>query len=128
MKTSLEIINKLSEKEAVKLDSQLVELALVDDANKAINNYFNSTNTANSKTVGAISLLRVALTEHEKSIKFGSELDAFLNKIKLTAKELGISPDAWKVYKDLQIALKDLNDTKANLVLIQKALSQLKAS
>lgn len=30
MKTSLEIINKLSEKEAVKLDSQLVELANIN--------------------------------------------------------------------------------------------------
>jgi hypothetical protein len=31
MKTSLEIINKLSDKEAVKLDSQLVELANVKE-------------------------------------------------------------------------------------------------
>jgi len=34
MKTSLEIINKLSEKEAVKLESQKIELALMDDINK----------------------------------------------------------------------------------------------
>ena len=33
---SLEIINKLSEKEAVKLESQLVELALIDEIKKAI--------------------------------------------------------------------------------------------
>jgi hypothetical protein len=124
MNTLKTVFSKLF-KEETKLASHEVELALVDDATKAINNYFNSTNTANSKAVGAISSLRVALTEHEKAIKLGGELDAFLNKIKLTAKELGVSPDGWQVYKDLQIALKDLNDTKANLVLIQKALTQL---
>jgi hypothetical protein len=36
MKTSLEIINKLSEKEAVKLDSQLVELGTIDDIKKQL--------------------------------------------------------------------------------------------
>jgi prophage DNA circulation protein len=36
MKTSLEIINKLSEKEAVKLDSQLVELGKLDDLKKVL--------------------------------------------------------------------------------------------
>jgi ABC-type polar amino acid transport system ATPase subunit len=36
MKTSLEIINKLSDKEAVKLDSQLVELGTIDDIKKQL--------------------------------------------------------------------------------------------
>jgi predicted nucleic acid-binding Zn-ribbon protein len=36
MKTSLEIINKLSDKEAVKLDSQLVELNKIEDLYKSI--------------------------------------------------------------------------------------------
>ncbi len=36
MKTSLEIINKLSEKEAVKLGSQLVELGKLDDLKKVL--------------------------------------------------------------------------------------------
>ena len=101
MNTLKTVFGKLF-KEETQLASHEVDLALVDDATKAINNYFNSTNTANSKSVGAISLLRVALTEHEKAIKLGGELDVFLNKIKLTAKELGISPDGWQVYKDLQ--------------------------
>ena len=124
MNTLKTVFGKLF-KEETQLSKHEVELALVDDANKAISNYFNSTNTANSKSVGAISLLRVALTEHEKAIKLGDELNTFLSKIKLTAKELGVSPDGWQVYKDLQTALKDLNDTKSNLVLIQKALTQL---
>jgi hypothetical protein len=36
MKTSLEIINKLSDKEAVKLESQLVELNKIEDLYKSI--------------------------------------------------------------------------------------------
>jgi hypothetical protein len=36
MKTSLEIINKLSEQEAVKLGSQLVELGTIDDIKKQL--------------------------------------------------------------------------------------------
>ena len=36
MKTSLEIINKLSDKEAVKLGSQLVELGTIDDIKKQL--------------------------------------------------------------------------------------------
>ena len=86
MNTLKSVFNRIAEKET-NLSKHEVDLALVDDATKAINNYFNSTNTANSKSVGAISLLRVALTEHEKAIKLGGELDVFLNKIKLTAKE-----------------------------------------
>ena len=88
---SLEIINKMSEKEAVKLESQKVELALIDDvkklnavAQKELKVYQSNQAKAKSAIAEAKSASRI----------YAQNLSAILKEIgiaKVKAKELGLS-------------------------------------
>ena len=88
---SLQIINKMSEKEAVKLESQKVELALIDDvkklnavAQKELKVYQSNQAKAKSAIAEAKSASRI----------YAQNLSAILKEIgiaKVKAKELGLS-------------------------------------
>jgi len=88
---SLEIINKMSEKEAVKLESQKVELALIDDvkklnaiAQKELKVYQSNQAKAKSAIAEAKSASRI----------YAQNLSAILKEVgiaKLKAKELGLA-------------------------------------
>jgi hypothetical protein len=88
---SLEIINKMNEKEAVKLESQKVELALIDDvkklnavAQKELKVYQSNQAKAKSAIAEAKSASRI----------YAQNLSAILKEIgiaKVKAKELGLS-------------------------------------
>jgi hypothetical protein len=89
---SLEIINKLSDKEAVKLDSQLVELALIDDIEKDVLANGKSSDLARPLIRTSADDLRKAY-EHYSNIKKRNEAiikNSSLFKSKI--KELGIEP------------------------------------
>ena len=73
MKTSLEIINKLSEKEAVKLGSQLVELGIIDDFTKEVN-----------ATITNGDLIKKESTEIEKKLSTYFKLKSDLENQKKT--------------------------------------------
>lgn len=88
---SLEIINRMNEKEAVKLESQKVELALIDDvkklnavAQKELKVYQSNQAKAKSAIAEAKSASRI----------YAQNLSAILKEIgiaKVKAKELGLS-------------------------------------
>jgi hypothetical protein len=115
--------NKLFDK--VELASQKVDLALNTDVDKAVSDYYNTSNTAFSKSTGAINSLREALAVHNKSYEITKQFDVLLKKINDTAKELGISPNEWQIYKDLNIAIKEKNRTLENIKSLEKAISLL---
>jgi hypothetical protein len=97
MKTSLEIINKLSEKEAVKLDSQLVELGIADDLEKELVNIGNLRNPI-AKNIDRITNLSIQLRDEKKLanenlIKLNSTYEkgmVLYEKVKKMQDELGI--------------------------------------
>lgn len=124
MNTRKTVYNKLFT-EKTELAKHEVELALVDDVKKAVNTYFSLTDTASSKSVAAISSLRVAIDLHTKAINESKILETLLAKINQNAKELGISPNQWEIYQDIQTALKDVQTMKQNLNLLQKSLTTL---
>jgi hypothetical protein len=116
MKTSLEIINKLSEKEAVKLDSQLVELANIGEYQRSLGSSETLIIEANKsldsikKYVDAgLFILKEANKELDKSAKMGMDIDK-------QAKSLGIDlPKEYvKATEELRAMYKkivDLNKT-----------------
>jgi hypothetical protein len=124
MNTRKTVYNKLF-KEETQLAKHEVELALNTDVDKAVNDYYNTSNTAYSKSTGAINSLREALAVHNKSYEITKQFDVLLKKINDTAKELGISPNEWQIYKDLNIAIKEKNRTLENIKSLEKAISLL---
>ena len=123
MSTEKIVMNSLFGK--TELKSTKVELALNTDVDKAVNDYYNTSNTAYSKSTGAINSLREALAIHNKSYEITKQFDVLLKKINDTAKELGISPNEWEIYKDLNIAIKEKNRTLENIKALEKAISLL---
>lgn len=119
------VFNKLWKSNNTELASHKVELALNTDVDKAINDYYDASNTAYSKSQGAINSLRDALSVHNKSFEVTKQFDVLLKKINDTAKELGISPNEWAIYKDLNIAIKEKNRTLDNIKSLEKAISIL---
>ena len=90
MKTSLEIINKLSEKEAVKLESQLVELGLVDDIVSLKEKTFNASKTLRVKAEEWNKLRTVILGLADTMNNYNSMLEPKYNDFVKKAKELGV--------------------------------------
>jgi cob(I)alamin adenosyltransferase len=101
MKTSLEIINKLSDKEAVKLESQLVELNVYDQLKKEMQQ-------ANQGAIKAIDLAYSAIKPAETSLKQNKDLlvnmEDFIKKIK----ELGITSAQPEVEKAIVIVKENI--------------------
>jgi len=93
MKTSLEIINKLSEKEAVKLDSQLVELGMIQDFENKIE-LFKKENEQVVDLIKKVSAFKSQFKALDK--KLISDFDKLKNEgdnIWKKSKELGLETD-----------------------------------
>lgn len=117
-----QVFNKLFKTE---LGSQRVELGVVQDAEKAITEYFNSTDTANSKIKGAIASLREADTFVKQSIDRSNILLKLKSEIEKQAKDLGIDVNNIQSYKDLNIALSDSKEYKSYSDKLNKVISTL---
>ena len=90
MKTSLEIINKLSDKEAVKLESQLVELALIDEIKKLQVKANKSEDTALSELKKGLSILENASKAYLKARDTANLVIKEIDKARVMAKQLGV--------------------------------------
>jgi hypothetical protein len=90
MKTSLEIINKLSDKEAVKLESQLVELALIDEIKKLQVTANKSEDTALSELKKGLSILENASKAYLKARDNANLVIKEIDKARGMAKQLGV--------------------------------------
>jgi hypothetical protein len=92
---SLEIINKMTEKEAVKLDSQLVELGVMQDMQKW--NDISVTQSNELKTV-LPELKRIATDAYNSPAKALIELKKSIDSFETDAKSLGLNPQEFKPY------------------------------
>jgi hypothetical protein len=90
MKTSLEIINKLSDKEAVKLDSQLVELGLVQDFENSLNSYITASGKVESQVKNIETAIKNMQTEFVSAQKIASKIDSDYQKLKKQSMDIGI--------------------------------------
>jgi hypothetical protein len=122
MSTLKSVGNKLFKTE---LNSQRVELGIVQDAEKAITEYFNSTDTANSKIKGAIASLRDAENFVKQSVDKSNVLVKLKSDIEKQAKDLGIDLNNIQSYKDLNIALSDSKEYKSYIDKLNKVISTL---
>jgi uncharacterized protein VirK/YbjX len=125
MKTSLEIINKLSEKEAVKLDSQLVELGLVDDFKNESTQIIELSKKDIQKVLDALNSAKFQI---EVLNEVPKRSVALLNKYKdleVKAKELGITlpNNLQNIIKELQ-PLSKINTSKLD-GLIKSVVTEL---
>jgi hypothetical protein len=133
MKTSLEIINKLSEKEAVKLESQLVELAdfkadferylkmlqnLETEVFKNENTMNQLRKTYNTEMVKVFKQSKEAVSTYKM---MRSTVDKQLQIIEKQAKEIGISIEQVPTYK---IAQQILDTSKYKYLGIYDKLQQ----
>ena len=123
MNTLKTIYDKLGDK--TELAKHEVELSLNIEVDKLVSDYYNTSTTAYSKTTGAINSLREALAIHKKSFDVTKQFDVLLKKINDTAKDLGVAPNDWQIYRDLNIALKEKNRTLENIKAIEKAITFL---
>ena len=106
-------------------NNQKIELALINDVEKAVNEYYTTSNTAYSKTTGALSSLRDALSVHNKAVNESKQLNGLIGKIEMAAKELGVSPNGWKMYTDALIAQIEVQRNIGNIKSIEKAIALL---
>lgn len=102
-----------------------VELALADDVKKGVLTYFNTTTTGVSKAIGAISALREALAVHEKALNEGKNFQSLKAKIEQSAKDLGVSPNQWEIYVDVNDAIADIKTTENKANALKKAIANL---
>jgi len=84
MKTSLEIINKLSEKEVVKLESQLVELGVLQEVQKELA-------IAEAGAIKSITIAKSALKPAQESLRLNRELLVKFQNFTKQIKDLGIT-------------------------------------
>lgn len=120
MKTSYEKFMASNAVQPVK-----VELALADDVKKGVLTYFNTTTTGVSKAIGAISALREALAVHEKALNEGKNFQSLKAKIEQSAKDLGVSPNQWEIYVDVNDAIADIKTTENKANALKKAIANL---
>jgi hypothetical protein len=111
---SLEIINKMSEKEAVKLESQLVELAdfkadftrylsLAEKTEQNVLNINNSVGTENKRHRDEmVKLFKTAKSEVGVYKMMVSTVEKQLDILQKQAKELGLSVEQVPAYKIAQ--------------------------
>lgn len=107
------------------LGSHNVKLGVLQDTEKAITEYFNSTDTANSKIKGAIASLREAENFVKKSVEKSNILLKLKSEIEKQAKDLGIDVNNIQSYKDLNIALSDSKEYKSYGDKLNKVISTL---
>jgi len=108
MKTSLEIINKLSEKEAVKLESQLVELNLLGDLKK-------QANTSSKLNAENINLINKVKSNYKESLSILSKVETEAQRGLKLAVELGIGQELYKEF---------LNSVKSDIDIQKKLLDK----
>jgi hypothetical protein len=106
MKTSLEIINKLSEKEAVKLESQLVELAIADKLKVELKKYTSLISQSGKN----LDNYYTAIREIEKVI---TQLKGQSSDVINIAKELRKQEDL--VSSEIETVTKKVNEAKNEL-------------
>jgi hypothetical protein len=124
MKTSLEIINKLSDKEAVKLDSQLVELANVKEIDALIvqgNKEFDASTSAITKIKASIQDVKSGYKQ--SAIIYNNALKTTDEVIK-SAKDLGL--DVPQLLLTKQQWLKDgIKEAQSKIVGLQNIEKQI---
>jgi hypothetical protein len=106
MKTSLEIINKLSDKEAVKLESQLVELAIADKLKVELKKYTSLISQSGKN----LDNYYTAIREIEKVI---TQLKGQSSDVINIAKELRKQEDL--VSSEIETVTKKVNEAKNEL-------------
>lgn len=122
MSTLKSVGNKLFKTE---LANHKIELGIVQDAEKAITEYFNSTDTANSKIKAAIASLRDAENFVMRSVDKSNILLKLKSDIEKQAKDLGIDLNNVQPYKDLNVALSDSKEYKSYADKLNKVISTL---
>ena len=113
----------------VEMGEVKVELAM-DDVNELVSTYFQITDNAQSKAKGVLSALREVLGVYENALKQESYMlnsKTTLEKMANDFKAMGVTvkPSEWKEYRDLLVALKDINAIKQQASAIQKAIALL---
>ena len=106
MKTSLEIINKLSDKEAVKLESQLVELNKIEDLYKSITTTLFTNIEKYEKSINEIvkeknNLKKVFDKINNEQKKVSAEYDVKARELGLVLNDI---PNFKKMYDSLLFA------------------------
>jgi len=114
---SLEIINKMSEQEAVKLESQLVELALIDDVKLF---YENSNKVYKSNTDLLQKYAQTLESNFQKSADEYKKALGKYNQLEKASKDLGVPlpNDILKLKGLIEFGIKDSLNSKSNAVKI----------
>ena len=121
MKTSLEIINKLSDKEAVKLESEKVELALVDDLISIFAKADNEIKTAFALRSKGKDLIRQSINSEKAAIAIYNEGLQLGKSILIKMKELGIQDPI--VNEKIKTLNTNIAGGKDRLKFIEKAIT-----
>jgi hypothetical protein len=107
------IINKLYEAKKVELGTHKVDLALIDDANKAISE--GSKNEANFYSDFKLELNRIIDTARKIEVKYNvllSNINQPIFLMEKQAKELGLDIKTTPVYKQAQNTIKAIEGRK----------------
>jgi hypothetical protein len=102
-----------------------IDLTLADDVKKGVQSYFSITSTGLSKAQAAINALREALSIHDKAISEAKNFQSLKAKIEQSAKDLGVMPNQWEIYTDLNTAISDVKIMEQNATALQKAINLL---
>ena len=124
MKTSLEIINKLSEKEAVKLESQLVELALVDEIKKSMNKALSEKNAYSKMATSIITQLDALNNGVKMWNKSLVEAQSLISNLVIKAKEIGVETPK-EVLNYENVIKEGISDTVKYQIIISKMKNDL---
>ena len=121
---SLEIINKMNEKEAVKLESQKVELALIDDIKKLINKALSEKNAYSKQAQSIV----VQLDSLNNGVKLWNkslvEAQSLISNLIIKAKEIGV--DTPKEILNYENVIKEgISNTVKYQIIISKMKNDL---
>lgn len=121
---SLEIINRMSEQEAVKLESQKVELALIDDIKKLINKALSEKNAYSKQAQSIV----VQLDSLNNGVKLWNkslvEAQSLISNLIVKAKEIGV--DTPKEILNYENVIKEgISNTVKYQIIISKMKNDL---
>jgi len=91
MNTQKSVYNRLFSKvEKTELESQKIELSLIDDAKKLTSVYYGKTDSANGKLKALASESRSIISIIDDALKAADKMPSLISKLETMAKDLGI--------------------------------------
>ena len=126
MNTLKSVYNRLFQEDKVELDSERVELGLVEDVQKEYAKYSKSQINGNNKTNAVVETAKQAIASYQQAIKDYALVTQQINYIKKQATDLGVDvpPSINALDKEVASGISFMNDRIKKLTIAAQSANK----